>query len=104
MPFLQEINRNKMSSKCFKSKFPDIEIPKIGVYQYITNNPYGINDDKIIFIDGITDKRLTFGQFKSNSKKLANGLINKVNFKHGDVLAIFSHNHVSDHYFVAQQN
>ncbi|RIA89004.1 hypothetical protein C1645_799648 [Glomus cerebriforme] len=78
----------------FKSSFPDIEIPKIGVYQFITSNPYKINDDKAIFIDGTTDKKLTFGQLKSNSKKLAAGLKNKVGFKRGDVLAMFSPNHI----------
>jgi 4-coumarate--CoA ligase len=79
----------------FKSNFPDIDIKKIGVYQFITSNPYGINDDKVIFIDGITDKKLTFGQLKTNSKKLAFGLVNKVGFRRGNVLAIYSPNHVS---------
>ena len=86
----------------FKSNFPDIEIPKIGIYQYITSNPYGIDDEEVIFIDGITDKKLTFGQFKSDTKKFANGLRNKVNFKRGDVLAILSYNHVSDNYSMVQ--
>jgi 4-coumarate--CoA ligase len=78
-----------------RSNFPNIDIKKIGVYQFITSNPYGIDDDKVIFIDGVTDKKLTFGQLKTNSKKLAFGLINKVGFKRGDVLAIYSPNHVS---------
>ncbi|PKY44438.1 acetyl-CoA synthetase-like protein [Rhizophagus irregularis] len=77
----------------FKSNFPDIDIKKIGIYQFITSNPYGIKDDKVIFIDGITDKKLTFGQLKTNSKKLASGLKN-IGFEHGDVLAICSHNHI----------
>jgi hypothetical protein len=109
----------------FKSNFPDIDFKKIGNYgiyqfiiskfntnksygiyrfirfiiiiisKFITNKSYGINDDKAIFIDGITDKILSFGQLKTNSKKLAFGLINKVGFKRGDVLAIYSPNHVS---------
>ncbi|PKK72609.1 acetyl-CoA synthetase-like protein [Rhizophagus irregularis] len=78
----------------FRSNFPDVDIEKIGIYQFITSNPYGIDDDKVIFIDGITDKKLTFGQLKTNSKKLAFGLKKKVGFKHGDVLAICSHNHI----------
>ncbi|RIA89002.1 hypothetical protein C1645_851678 [Glomus cerebriforme] len=78
----------------FRSSHPDIEIPEVGVFQYTTSNPYGINDDKAIFIDGTTDKRLTFGQLKSSSRKLAAGLINKVGFKRGDVLAIYSPNHI----------
>lgn len=43
----------------FRSKFSDIDIKKIGVYQFITSNPYGIDNDKVIFIDVITDKKLT---------------------------------------------
>jgi len=66
----------------------------MGVYQYITSNPSGINDDKVIFTDGTTDKKLTYGEFKSNSKKLAAGLINKVGFKRGNILAIISPNQV----------
>ncbi|CAG8613767.1 5422_t:CDS:10 [Funneliformis caledonium] len=78
----------------FKSRFPDIEIPKIGVYQYATSNPSGIDDDKHIFIDAMTNKKLSFGEFKRDTKRLAAGLVNKVGFKRGDVLAIFSTNHL----------
>jgi hypothetical protein len=39
----------------------------------------------VIFIDGITDKKLTFGQLKTI----------QVGFKRGNVLAIYSPNHVS---------
>ncbi|CAB5369665.1 unnamed protein product [Rhizophagus irregularis] len=78
----------------FKSLLPDIEIPAMGIYQYVTSNPNGISDDKVIFTDGITDKKLTYGELKSNSKKLAAGLIDKAGFKRGDVLAIISPNQV----------
>ncbi|CAG8510355.1 6925_t:CDS:10 [Funneliformis caledonium] len=78
----------------FKSRFPDIEIPKIGVYQYITSNPSGIDDEKLIFVDAITNKKLPFGEFKRDTKRFAAGLIHKVGFKRGDVLAIFSLNHL----------
>ncbi|EXX58357.1 acetate--CoA ligase ACS2 [Rhizophagus irregularis DAOM 197198w] len=64
----------------FRSNFPDVDIEKIGIYQFITSNPYGIDDDKVIFIDGITDKKLTFGQLKTNSKKLAFGLKKKIDY------------------------
>ncbi|GES88385.1 acetyl-CoA synthetase-like protein [Rhizophagus clarus] len=78
----------------FRSNFPDIDVKKIGIYQFITSNPYGIDDDKVIFIDGLTDKKLTFGQLKANSKKLAFGLKNEIKFKRGDVLVIYSPNHI----------
>ncbi|CAG8504098.1 7573_t:CDS:10 [Dentiscutata erythropus] len=76
----------------FKSKYPDIKIPEVGVYQYVTSNPKKISDDKVIFIDGITGKCCTFGEFKHESKKFAAGLQEKLGFKRGDVLAIFSPN------------
>ncbi|CAG8780282.1 22491_t:CDS:10 [Dentiscutata erythropus] len=68
----------------FKSKYSDIDIPGVGVYQYGTSNPNGIPDDKAILIDGLTDKKVTFGELKSNSKKLAAGL-QTIGFKRGDV-------------------
>ncbi|CAG8513240.1 14713_t:CDS:2, partial [Acaulospora colombiana] len=76
----------------FKSKLPDIEIPSVGVYQYATSNPNNVSESKVIFIDGITDKKITFGEFKSETKSFAAGLCDKVGFKRGDVLAIISPN------------
>ncbi|CAG8448074.1 925_t:CDS:2 [Funneliformis caledonium] len=78
----------------FKSQFPDIEIPFQGIYQYVTSYQRGIKDDKSIFIDGISGKKLTYGGLKSSSKKFAAGLIDKAGFKRGDVLAIYSPNQI----------
>ena len=78
----------------FKSKIPDVEIPSIGIFQHVFSNKNKIPEDKAIFVDGITDKKLTFAEIKSNSKKFAAGLQDKINFKRGDVLSIFSPNQV----------
>ncbi|RHZ89788.1 hypothetical protein Glove_10g11 [Diversispora epigaea] len=78
----------------FKSKIPDIDIPTTGIYQFVTNNPNKVPDDKVMFFDGTTDKKLTFGELKRNTKTFAAGLIDKFNFKRGDVLAIVSPNDV----------
>ncbi|CAG8604779.1 10155_t:CDS:2 [Diversispora eburnea] len=78
----------------FKSKFPDVDIPTTGIYQFVTSNPNKVPDDKVIFVDGITEKKLTFGELKRNTKKFAAGLIDKFNFKRGDVLALISPNEV----------
>ncbi|CAG8662257.1 10304_t:CDS:2, partial [Funneliformis mosseae] len=78
----------------FKSKIPDIEIPSVGIFQYVFSNPNKVSEDKPIFIDGLTDKKLTFAELKSNAKKFAAGLQDKVGFKRGDVLSIFSPNQV----------
>jgi 4-coumarate--CoA ligase len=79
-----------------RSKIPDVEIPSIGIYQFIFSDEKYSSDDKAVFIDGITDKKLTFGKLKSNSKKFAAGLQDKLNFKRGDVLSIFSPNQVNN--------
>ncbi|RIB26738.1 hypothetical protein C2G38_2162605 [Gigaspora rosea] len=78
----------------FNSKYPDIKIPQVGIYQYVTSNPNKISEDKVIYLDGITGKSYTFGEFKHESKKFAAGLQDKLEFKHSDVLAIFSPNQV----------
>ncbi|RIB21632.1 hypothetical protein C2G38_1999103, partial [Gigaspora rosea] len=78
----------------FKSKYPDIKIPQVGIYQYVTSNPNKIPDDKVIYMDGVTGRSYTFGEFKHESKKFAAGLQDQLEFKRGDVLAIFSPNQV----------
>lgn len=79
-----------------RSKIPDIEIPTVGIYQFIFPDEKNVSVDKNVFIDGITDKKLTIIELKSNSKKFAAGLQDKINFKRGDVLSIFSPNQVNN--------
>ncbi|RIB13036.1 hypothetical protein C2G38_2099411 [Gigaspora rosea] len=69
----------------FKSKYPDLKVPQVGIYQYITSNPNSIPDDKTVYIDGITGKSYTYGEFKHDSKKFAAGLQDKLGFKRGKV-------------------
>ncbi|RIB23979.1 hypothetical protein C2G38_2169812 [Gigaspora rosea] len=57
-------------------------------------NPNKIPDEKVIFVDGVTGRSYTFGEFKHETKKFAAGLQDKLEFKRGDVLAIFSTNQV----------
>ncbi|CAG8605429.1 3264_t:CDS:10 [Paraglomus occultum] len=78
----------------FRSAFPDIEIPSLGVYQYATRNINGIDDSKPLIIDGVTGAEMTFGEFKRDSKRLAAGLQDKLGLKKGDVVAIFSPNQI----------
>ncbi|PKY41889.1 acetyl-CoA synthetase-like protein [Rhizophagus irregularis] len=74
----------------FKST-TNIDIPAVkGVYQALINEA----NENATFIDGITGEKLTLDKLSSDSKKLAAGLIDKAEFKRGDVLAIFSPNQV----------
>lgn len=78
----------------FKSKYPDVEIPcNVGIYQFIMSNPNKIPDDKAVFIDAITHKKITFGDLKRDTKRFAAGLQDH-GFKRGDVLCIYSPNQV----------
>ncbi|KAF0464773.1 acetyl-CoA synthetase-like protein [Gigaspora margarita] len=70
------------------------KIPQVGIYQYLTSNPNKIPDDKVIYVDGVTGKGYTFGEFKHESKRFAAGLQDKLEFNCGDVLAMFSPNKV----------
>ncbi|KAF0445973.1 acetyl-CoA synthetase-like protein [Gigaspora margarita] len=78
----------------FKSKYPDINVPQVGIYQYVTSNPKNIYDDKVAYIDRITGKSCTYSEFKHESKKFATGLQVKLGFKREEVLSICSPNQV----------
>ncbi|GBC04838.1 hypothetical protein RclHR1_00590024 [Rhizophagus clarus] len=71
-------------------KSTNIDIPVKGVYQDLLNEA----NDNATFIDSTTGESLTLDKLRSDSKKLAAGLIDKLGFKRGDVLAIFSPNKI----------
>ncbi|CAJ0650512.1 2714_t:CDS:2 [Entrophospora sp. SA101] len=63
----------------FKSKLPDLKIPYVDVYHHVTSNPNSIPDTKPIFIDGLTNEKITFGEFKSYTRKVASGIVTLAN-------------------------
>ncbi|CAG8764784.1 25649_t:CDS:2, partial [Dentiscutata erythropus] len=65
-----------------------IKIPQIGIYQYVTSNPNKIPENKVIYVDWITGKSYTFGEFKHESKKFAAGLQDMLEFKRASVLIV----------------
>ncbi|CAG8456964.1 14348_t:CDS:10 [Cetraspora pellucida] len=78
-----------------KSKYPDIEIPcDVGIYQFVMSNPNQISDDKAVFIDAITHKKIAFGNLKSETRRFAAGLQDHLGFKRGDVLCVYSPNQI----------
>ncbi|CAJ0832987.1 914_t:CDS:2 [Entrophospora sp. SA101] len=52
----------------FKSELPDLIIPNVNLYHHVISNPNSIPDTKPIYIDGLTNKSITFGEFKSFTK------------------------------------
>ncbi|CAG8806962.1 11696_t:CDS:2, partial [Racocetra persica] len=59
-----------MAKMIFKSKYPDITIPQVGIYQYVTSNPNKIPDDKDIYVDGITATELSYQLIDSGASVL----------------------------------
>ncbi|CAG8587619.1 13669_t:CDS:10, partial [Acaulospora colombiana] len=78
----------------FRSHYSDVEIPDIGIYHFVTSNPNNIPDSKVVFVDATTHRKITFGEFKRDSKRFAAGLQDQLEFKRGDVLCIYSPNQV----------
>ncbi|KAF9906980.1 hypothetical protein BX616_000556 [Lobosporangium transversale] len=77
----------------YKSPIPDQVIPQINVYSFVASNPNNIKDSYPIFIDALTGRVVTFGEWKRDTRRWATGL-QSLGFKRGDVLALFSFNQV----------
>ncbi|KAI1318848.1 hypothetical protein EDD11_005694 [Mortierella claussenii] len=76
----------------FQSSDPDPIYPVVDIYHYLESNPCGVQPGKKVFVDPVTEEYLTFGQIQLETKQFAAGLQDKLQFKHRDVLAIFSYN------------
>ncbi|KAG0296971.1 hypothetical protein BGZ96_008007 [Linnemannia gamsii] len=76
----------------FQSSDPEPIYPVVDIYHYLESNPFNVQPGKTIFIDPITEKALTFGQFQLETKHFAAGLQDSYGFQPKDVLAIFSYN------------
>ncbi|RUS13348.1 hypothetical protein BC937DRAFT_95447 [Endogone sp. FLAS-F59071] len=76
----------------FKSRYPDVELPRTGIVQYIFSNHYGTPDNKPVLIDDIGGRSITFGELRSLVGRFAASLKDNLNFKRGEVLCLFSPN------------
>lgn len=79
----------------------NLEVPKLeSITDYIfgTENSHNSNGTQFInqraFTDSETDEFITHSQLRKNAELVASGLINKYNIQSGDVVAIFSPNHI----------
>jgi long-subunit acyl-CoA synthetase (AMP-forming) len=80
----------------YKSKCPDVVEAGTGIIQFIFSNKNNVPEDKKILIDALNlDNYLTYAQLKDNVLKLAGGLQDICGFQQDDVLALYSHNQVS---------
>jgi acyl-CoA synthetase (AMP-forming)/AMP-acid ligase II len=74
----------------FKSPYPDVEIPRMGVAQFILESAAG-RGDKPALIDGPTGRTITFAELEGGIKRVAAGLAAR-GFSKGDVMAIYAPN------------
>ncbi|EIE78540.1 hypothetical protein G6F46_005763 [Rhizopus delemar] len=74
------------------SPLPSIDIPQVGLVQFLFSNINNVPEDRELLIDAETGKSLTFAAIKDNILRFAAGLQDKCQFKKGDVIAIFSPN------------
>lgn len=79
----------------FTSKYPDINLFKSGVVQFLfSNRTHHCPEEKPIFVDAVDGSSITFSQLKEYVLKFAAGLQDVCDFKEDDVLALFAPNNV----------
>src|SRR4029453_3012728 len=73
----------------FQSRYPDVDIPSVCLTDFVLGAPDG-DDDRIAFVDGVTGRRLSFGDLRTQVRRVAAGLSARV--RKGDVVAIWAPN------------
>jgi 4-coumarate--CoA ligase len=67
----------------------------ISIPQFMTKyNPDNISPEKVVHVDTIAGKSLTYGGLRTEAAKSAWGLRHKLGFKEGDVLSLLCPNSV----------
>jgi hypothetical protein len=68
----------------------------LSIPQFMTKyNPDNVSSEKVVHIDTITGKSLTYGGLRSEAAKCAWGLRHNLGLKEGDVLSLLCPNSVS---------
>ncbi|KAI8084129.1 uncharacterized protein B0P05DRAFT_536257 [Gilbertella persicaria] len=75
-----------------QSTLPPIQVPEIGIIQFLFKNTNNTPEDRPLLIDALTGESLTFGQIKDRILQFAATLQDRFQFKKGDVVAVFSPN------------
>ena len=74
----------------FHSRFPDLDIPEVGLAQFVIGNAERFGDRPAL-IDGPTGRTLTYRALATMVRRIAAGLQQR-GFKQGDVVAVYSPN------------
>ncbi|KAI9238405.1 MAG: hypothetical protein BYD32DRAFT_413852 [Podila humilis] len=75
----------------YTSHLPNVEVPHMNVYTFITSNPNKTPESFPIITDATTKQVITFGDWKRDTRRWAAGL-QSIGFKRDDVVALFSFN------------
>ncbi|KIM78767.1 hypothetical protein PILCRDRAFT_75136, partial [Piloderma croceum F 1598] len=74
------------------SPHPDVKLPETSCWHFLFDNQTSSADDRVVFADGQSEKKLRFGELRSLTKRLAYGLVNRAKLGHDDVIMAFSPN------------
>ncbi len=74
----------------FRSPLPDVTIPDVPFAPFVLRHAKRLSE-KPALIDGVTDRRYTYGQVADAVRRCAAGLAER-GFRRGDVMAIYSSN------------
>jgi acyl-CoA synthetase (AMP-forming)/AMP-acid ligase II len=74
----------------FRSRFPDVEIPEVGLAEFVIERAAAFGDRPAL-IDGQTGRTVTYASLAHTVRALAAGLAQR-GFGKGDVLAVYSPN------------
>lgn len=76
-----------------KSNFPDIDIPNIGLWDFLfERKDRDFPEDKPIYVDPTTNRSYTYAQTKQTAIDFGKGLKGLWDFQKGDVLALYTPN------------
>ena len=73
----------------FRSRYPDADIPSVTLTEFVLGAPDDA-DDRPAFVDGVTGHRLSFGEVRTEVRRVAAGLSRQVG--KADVVAIWAPN------------
>ncbi|OZJ02134.1 hypothetical protein BZG36_04581, partial [Bifiguratus adelaidae] len=76
------------------SPFPEQRIPRVSLQRFILSNPWGVAKDTVSSIDAHTGETLRYGELIDAALKIAHVLRFEEHIKAGQVVAIWSPNHI----------
>lgn len=73
----------------FRSRYPGTDVPSVSLTTYVLGES-GDDDERPALVDATAGHKLTFGEVRAQSRRLAAGLATRI--RKGDVVAIWAPN------------